>query len=337
MKKGLLTEVCILFFSSMVKDELCRMESPDSCCVVCELASVIRTSGRIEIKDNSPVIRIVTENSAFARRLFSRVKKLYNINPQVNIKKSRKLKKHVLYIISMPVDNNGGLLDKAGVRVYSGGEGINYNYISASKLTKSKDCCKRAFLRGAFLAGGSISNPEKTYHLEITSCSGISIRELKRLINSYGLSSKVIRRKGNYVAYIKEAENIADFLNIIHAHKALLRFENIRIMKEMRNSVNRIVNCETANVEKSVNASLRHIENIKYIKENSNFENLPENLKEIARLRLEYADANLKELGQMLYPPLGKSGVNHRLRKLEKIAKKLKDLHKNTKYDNMQN
>jgi len=184
----------------------------------------------------------------------------------------------------------------------------------------SKTCCQKAFLRGAFLAAGSISDPEKTYHLEICAKNQMLAEKVMDVLKRFGLNAKFIKRKNDYVVYLKEGENIVDFLNIVGAHSALLQLENIRILKEMRNNINRIVNCETANLEKTVNASMRQLENIEYLKNTVGLENLPSNLEEIARVRLENPDANLKELGEMLNPPLGKSGVNHRLRKLDEIA-----------------
>jgi len=285
------------------------MDVEDSCCSISELAAVIRTSGVIKfISPDEMNIKIVTENAAFARRVFSLIKKLCNISPEVIIRKSKKLKKHTSYIVVVTAAMGAKkLLD------------IVNRPADESGIIKGV-CCKKAYLRGAFLAGGSISDPEKTYHLEITNHSLDLAVELNKLMNTFDLNPKIVKRKGSYVSYLKEGENIVDFLNIIGAHSALLELENIRILKEMRNSVNRIVNCETANLEKTVNASLRQVENIKYIRDNIGFENLPENLREIAEIRLKYNDANLKELGEMLNPPLGKSGVNHRLRKLDRIA-----------------
>lgn len=198
--------------------------------------------------------------------------------------------------------------------------GVELTYCEKLERITRDSCCKRAFLRGAFLAGGSVSDPEKTYHLEIAAHYRDFASLIRTIINTYALHSKVIRRKGSMVVYLKEGENIVDFLNIIGAHRALLTLENIRILKEMRNNVNRLVNCETANLDKTVNASVRQISNIKYIQQHIGLETLPENLKEIAVMRLKHTDASLRELGDMLNPPLGKSGVNHRLRKLEKIA-----------------
>lgn len=309
-------------FSSIVKNGLCRMEIDSNCCLLAELAAVIRINGIIRRTDRCETnIKIVTENAAFARKLFSMVRCLFGCSPEVIIRKSKKLKKHLSYILvitaAMGVDR---IFDSIGIsndKVNNPADQESKNQINE---IFRKNCCKKAFIRGAFLSGGSISDPEKTYHLEITSHDQKFTRELNTLLNSFGLNSKVVKRKGNYVTYLKEGENIVDFLNIIGAHSALLELENVRILKEMRNNVNRIVNCETANLEKTINASVRQIENIKYIKENIGFDNLPDNLREIAELRLAYNDANLKELGEMLTPPLGKSGVNHRLRKLDMIA-----------------
>jgi DNA-binding protein WhiA len=269
-----------------------------------ELAAVIKISGMMLKASNGDVsIRIVTENAAFARKVFSSFKKLYKVFPQVSIRRNRKLKAHISYTVTIPALT------------------ININLNDSEKV-----CCKKAFLRGAFLSGGSISDPEKTYHLEITSHTQELANEVCEVFSSFDLNAKVISRKGSFVTYIKEGEDIVDFLNIIGAHNALMELENIRILKEMRNNVNRAVNCETANLEKTVNASLRQVENIKYIKEKVGIGSLPENLQDIAELRLEFSDANLKELGEMLSPPLGKSGVNHRLRKLDRIAEVVRSM-----------
>lgn len=312
-------------FSSSVKNELSRIDINDKCCLFSELAAVVRVGGAVRFASEDEVnVRIVTENAALARKAFSIIKKLYNLYPEVITRRNKKLKKHISYILV--------LTPSMGLRDILGGMGINWGsrgnteYQAFNKKNLKKTCCKKAYLRGAFLAGGSISDPEKTYHLEIATHSRILAEELCDIINSFGLHAKVISRKGNYVSYLKEGENIVDFLNIIGAHSALLELENVRILKEMRNNVNRIVNCETANLEKTVSASLRQVDNIEYIRDNLGFDNIPENLREIAELRLTYNDANLKELGEMLNPPLGKSGVNHRLRKLDEIAENARSL-----------
>jgi DNA-binding protein WhiA len=306
--------VSVLSFSSAVKNELCRVDVDEECCLLSELSAVIKTGATVKsLSYDDTNIKIITENAAFARRVFSLIKKLFNIFSEIVIRKSKKLKKHTSY--TLVVTSSMGtkrLLEMLG-------------YFSEGSIPE-KVCCKKAYLRGAFLSAGSISDPEKTYHLEITTHSLKFAQQLNELMNIFYLSPKIVKRKCNYVSYLKEGENIVDFLNIIGAHTALLELENVRILKEMRNSVNRIVNCETANLEKTVNASIRQVENIKYIISNVGLNNLPDGLREIAEMRLKYSDANLKELGEMLNPPLGKSGVNHRLRKLDRIAEKHREM-----------
>lgn len=316
-------------FASAVKNELCRLETNEECCLLAELASVIRVSGDIgRIREKDAVIRIVTENAAFARRIFSTVKKLFNIYPEVSIRKSSKLKKHISYILYITVSSErSSILDGIGIGIHAGAESGRAKeavFETPPKSLLRKSCCRKSYLRGAFLAAGSVSDPEKTYHLEIAARSLRIAGELSAILGYFRLHSRVIKRKGYFVVYLKEGENIADFLNITGAHSALMELENVRILKEMRNNVNRIVNCETANLDKTVNASVRQIENIKYIQDTVGFSGLPESLRHIAELRLAYDSLSLKELGEMTDPPLGKSGVNHRLRKLDRIAEKMR-------------
>lgn len=190
------------------------------------------------------------------------------------------------------------------------------------KLLKKK-CCKRAFLRGAFLASGSISDPQKSYHFEIVCQEEAQAELLQQLYREFELDAKIVLRKKYYIVYLKEGSQIVDALSVMGAYVALMNLENVRIIKEMRGSVNRIVNCETANINKVVGAACRQVEDIRYIQSKMNLDELPPALEEMARIRLEYPDSSLKELGELCDPPVGKSGVNHRLRKLSEIAKNL--------------
>ena len=310
-----------LSFSSTVKNELCRLEKNDACCLASELAAAVRINGAVSVTGGGVNLRITTENAAFARRVYTQIKRYSGIFPEVIIRKSKRLKRHVSYILVVTANlGSGKLLENIGVGIEKAPDEGSVELVFLNKGTLKKACCRKAFLRGAFLAGGSVSDPEKTYHLEITSHSRKLAQDLSRVLGTFKLNAKIIKRKGSYVTYLKEGENIVDFFNIIGAHSALMELENVRILKGMRNSVNRIVNCETANLEKTVNASVRQMENIKYLMEKPGFSKLSDNLREIAELRLAYSDASLAELGQMLIPVLGKSGVNHRLRKLDKIA-----------------
>ncbi|MFZ5966438.1 MAG: DNA-binding protein WhiA [Bacillota bacterium] len=311
-------------FSMKTKNELSRIIPEDPCCQLSELSALMHMSGTIQLAGFQKInVKIATENAAVARKIFKLLKKTFGIHTEVMVTKNRLLKKnnHYVMIVSSKEGAND-VLEKVGILSEKDGQ-LTINYSIPEKLMKNT-CCKRAYLRGAFLGAGSVSDPEKTYHLEFVTTSEEYSESLKELVNEFGLGAKIVQRKNSYVVYLKEGDQIVDLLNIIGAHSALLNLENIRIVKQVRNNVNRIVNCETANLSKIVNASMRQIENIEYIQRTRGFRVLPDGLREIAELRLTYKEASLKELGQMLNPPVGKSGVNHRLRKIEKIAEKYK-------------
>ena len=183
---------------------------------------------------------------------------------------------------------------------------------------------KRVYVREAFLKGGSVNDPNKDYHLEIACDTRKKVLELNEILNTFSIKSKIIKREKKYILYLKEGEEISKFLAFIGANQAVIRFEEIRVVKETRNDINRKVNCETANINKVVNAAVTQIENIKYIQKRHKFNQLTEPLKEIAQLRLENPESSLEELGKMLDPPISKSGVNHRMKKIEEFAKELK-------------
>lgn len=312
-------------FSSVTKNELSRIPLEDRCCAIAELAALVRMNGFIQISGNKKVnLKFSTENAAIARRTFSLLKKLYRIDIDVMVRKNKQLKKNNNYLIAVSsTKETKKILNDVGLIVGDSSDFFKINYKIPTKLVK-KRCCKRAYIRGAFLGGGSISNPEKTYHLEFVTNSQQHSEELSNLINSFGLNSKIVIRKDSFVIYLKEGEQIVDLLNIMEAHIALLKLEDIRVLKDMRNNINRMVNCETANLGKTINASIRQIENIEYIEETIGLYKLPINLQEVAELRLEHKDASLKELGNMLNPPIGKSGINHRFRRIEEIAERLR-------------
>ena len=202
---------------------------------------------------------------------------------------------------------------------------IGENLSVVGNLVIQNPCCRRAFLRGAFLAAGSISDPEKFYHFEIACVTEAKARQIQNIIATFDMEARIVRRKKYFVVYIKEGSQIVNLLSVMEAPVALMELENIRILKEMRGSVNRQVNCETANINKTVSAAVKQIEDITYIRETEGLDKLPENLEEVARLRLERPEASLKELGEALNPPVGKSGVNHRLRKLSILAEELRE------------
>lgn len=311
-------------FSAKVKNEICRVNDLTKEEAIAELSAIMKVSGTLSLGGKKQLsFNVITENPAIARRIFKILKQHFDIHIEIMVKKGNSFKKNNIYVMVI-TEEMGVRKLLCDVGVLDDKDGILSITYSIPKSLVQKDESKRAYIRGAFLGGGSISNPERTYHLEFVTHNSDYAEELSKLINKFGLSSKVIQRKASFVVYIKEGEQIVDLLNIIGAHSSLLELENVRIMKEMRNNVNRLVNCETANLSKTVNAAVRQVESIKLIQKEIGLQRLPKNLRDVAELRLNYPDESLKELGEFLDPPVGKSGINHRLRKIEKIADELR-------------
>lgn len=302
-------------FASETKKELTQVETDDNS-LKAEVSALIRMNGALSFANRQLSLDVQTENAAIARRLYIIVKKLYPYNVELLVRKKMKLKKNNVYICRVRDGARELLTD---LRIIS--DDFQFNNIISKELIP-KNSQRRAYLRGAFLAGGSVNNPEtSSYHLEVYSLYKEHGEALARLMNFYDLNAKTIERKKGFVTYLKEAEKISDFLNLVGAHQAMLKFEDVRIIRDMRNSVNRIVNCETANLNKTIGAALRQVDNIRFIDNAIGLDQLPEKLREIARLRVEYQDVTLKELGEMVSTGVvSKSGVNHRLRKIDEIA-----------------
>lgn len=306
-------------FASVVKKELTQIES-DHCCIKAEIAAFIRMNGALSFSNKQLSLDVQTENAAIARRLYTNLKKLYTYKVELLVRKKMRLKKNNVYICRIR-DGAKSLLEDLLILT-----GTFQFKNEISKPLVKKKCCQRAYLRGAFLAGGSVNNPEtSSYHLEIFSIYKEHSEALVDLMNKYHLNAKSIDRKKGYITYLKEAEKISDFLSLIGAHVSLMKFEDVRILRDMRNSVNRLVNCETANLNKTIGAAQRQVENIKLIDQTIGLDQLPDRLQEIARLRLDNQDITLKELGELVSGgTVSKSGVNHRLRKIEEIAENLR-------------
>ncbi len=310
-------------FSSKCKNEISRLNLEKRCCVIAELAALIRTTGYISIKGyNKFEVEFVMENAAVARRIFKMIKFLYNTNSEITVKKTNRLKKHNNYSVKINEEDVIKLLIDTKLSKDSNINILKFNYGIPKSLVKDS-CCKRAYIRGTFLGCGSISDPEKSYHVEFVSNRQKHCLDLEELMNKYDLGAKSIARKELYITYLKDSEKIVDLLNVMGAYNSLLNVENIRAIKETRNNINRVVNCETANLGKIVDTSIRQKNSIMILQKYNVINKLPEGLRELAYLRLENEDASLKELGEMLDPPLGKSGVNHRLKKIEKIAEEI--------------
>ena len=288
-----------LTFSGKVKEELSRQWSEPRHCQIAEIAAIVSMCGRISIDSREKYsIKVRTENISVARKCFTLLKKTFNIDTDKNLSEQQ---------------------------LFAFLEQMDAAWAESLEHVANRSCCKRAFIRGVFLAVGSISDPEKGYHLEFVCEDEEQARFLRSMIATFDIETRVLERKEHYVVYLKEGTSIVDLLNVMEAHVALMELENLRVLKEMRNTVNRRVNCETANINKTVNAAAKQVEDILYIEEHKGLASLPDTLYEMARVRLENPDATLKELGEILVPPVGKSGVNHRLRKISEYADKLRD------------
>ncbi len=308
-------------FSGEVKEELSRLIPEARHCQLAELAAITGMCGSVCISASGRwSLKFHTENISVARKCFTLLQKTFNICSGVSVR-LHKGGKNGTQIYTLLVRDHESVKNILRALKLLDEEGEVAEQVSpANQLLVQKSCCRRAFIRGAFLASGSISNPERSYHFEIACTSQERARQLGALIHAFGPDAKIVQRKKYFIVYIKEGAQIVDMLNIMGAHVSLMNLENIRIIRDMRNTVNRKVNCEAANINKTVGAAVRQMEDIRYLMEHRDVETLPEGLADIALLRLAHPDASLKELGEMLVPPIGKSGVNHRLRKLSRLA-----------------
>ena len=302
-------------FSSDIKSELLSnmLNVQDRHCKIAELEAIINICGYVSTEDYDKFVVIHSDNIDILKLAVSLIADILNIAVDINnneiVIKDSKLVDTMVKILGIKDSND-----------FSLNAPINPESVV-------RNCCKRAYIRTAFVCCGSVNDPSKHYHLEFADNDYEHSKNLVDIISDFGIEMKIVERKNRFVVYCKEAEQIVDLINVMSAYKALLEFENLRVVKEVRNNVNRIVNCETANINKIVNTAVRQIEDINYIAENKGLDYLPENLRTIAKVRLLYPDSSLKELGEYLEPPIGKSGVNHRLKKIHEIVEDLKGGH----------
>lgn len=284
-----------------------------------ELMALIRMNGALGIANQQMVLSVQTESPAIARRIYSLLKDFYNVESEIVVRRKMKLKKNNTYVVRLRYHVKE-LLTELGIL-----DGFHIMERVPVQLLKN-DLMIQSYLRGAFLAGGSVNNPETSrYHLEIYSLYEEHNEMIAEMINHFQLNARTTARRSGYIVYLKEAEKIADFLQLIGATNSMLEFENIRIVRDMRNSVNRLVNCENANMDKVANAANKQVANIQFIDQHVGLNNIPEKLREIAMTRLAHPEVSLKELGELVPGgPISKSGVNHRLRKLNAYADKIK-------------
>lgn len=306
-------------YASQVKKELTGLKvHKDN--ARAELMALIRMNGSLGIANHQMVLSVQTESPAIARRIYSLLKDFYGIESDIIVRRKMKLKKNNTYVVRLRYHAKKVLTD---LGILDG-----FHIMERVPMSTFKDdLMMQSYLRGAFLAGGSVNNPETSrYHLEIYSLYEEHNEMVAEMINHFHLNARTTARRSGYIVYLKEAEKIADFLQLIGATNSMLQFENIRIVRDMRNSVNRLVNCENANMDKVANAANKQVENIKLIDAHVGLNNVPEKLREIALTRLAHPEVSLKELGELVPGgPISKSGVNHRLRKLNAYADKIRE------------
>ncbi|MCL2496529.1 MAG: DNA-binding protein WhiA [Clostridiales bacterium] len=303
-------------FATGVKEDLTRVLSGKPCCRKAELAAFLRLYSHTRFSDGGESLSMRMENAAVARKLFTLIKGC-GLETQLNMQRKASLKRNQTFSLRIPPQPllaqfllDTGLSDNSVPR-------RGFAALPAATLT-GDECCQRSYLRGAFLAAGYISRPEGGYHLEISLADFRQALYLQKLLAGFELQAKMTRRKGLIILYLKEGEQISRFLSVIGSHRSLLEFESTRVDKDMRNKVNRLVNCDKANVDKTVEAALRQIERIRLIENGPGLKSLTAPLRETALLRLQYPEASLSELSDI--SGLGRSAINHRLRRLLELA-----------------
>lgn len=306
-------------FASDVKKELTMLEITKATNAKAELSALIRMNGALGLSNMQWTLSVQTENAATARRILSLLQKFYDVVAEISVRRQMKLKKNNLYVVHINQDVNALLND---LHIFENGEittTVDVSWLADEGMIRS-------YLRGAFLAAGSVNNPETSrYHLEIYSLYEEQAQQIAELIDVFKLRPKIVERRSGYIVYLKEADKIVDLLNLMGATMAMLKFEDIRVMRDMRNSVNRLVNAENANIDKTVSASQKQVQDIEFLDEELGLDRLPPKLREIAEIRLDHRDDPLSELGQYVQSgTITKSGVNHRLRKLSVLAETLR-------------
>ncbi len=308
-------------FSSETKLEIIKNEITKECCATAELLAIVCFGGVLTKTTEGYIFQINTENARIARRIYNLIKFIFNINAKLSVYK--KTSKSSTYTVLVDDELHiKQMLSRFNLIEENDSLDTFLSFKISDKLVE-RMCCKKSFIKGAFLMSGSVNNPEKNYHLEFVTHRFNITNDFTRILSDMDLEPKSIVRKSNYVLYFKNSDMISDVLTVLGAVNAVWEIQNIKIVKEIRNNSNRLYNFEGANMDKTIDASAKQRMGIEKIRDAGMLDELPPALREIALLRLEYTECSLKELGEMLTPPISKSGVNHRLRKLQKIADNL--------------
>ena len=310
-------------FSASVKEELIRLPLGKPCCMLSEISALTQTSGRLAFRGGgwiSASYRL--DNAGTARRLFQLLKKRLNIAAKLHFVQSPQLGGRRSCVLALGTEDTRTLLNALHM-AETDEDGQIHMKRTVPRHPMTRQCCRRAFLRGAFLGAGTLTHPEKSYHFEWKAEDGRLAETLEKLLEKSGLPYQSYLRKGQRVIYLKGAQQISDILAVMGAGSSVLEMENIRINKQLRAAATRAANCDEYNSEKMLDAGHRQAEAIRRISLVRGLYTLPPALREVARLRVENPDLSLQELGEMTDPPVGKSGVNHRLRRLMEIAEQI--------------
>ncbi len=306
--------------SSSAREELAHLKPRKKCCRLAELSALIRMDGSIHISKGEISLSTESYSPAVARKILLLLKDQFDLQTELVTVKERTLKKqlkHIIFISSQPVLKYA--LKKLGILDNE----LKLKQSLPADLIKDQNC-EAAYLRGAFLGGGSISEPNHGYHMEIATSNSRMAEELHELLVSQGFHARIHNRKKDHAVYIKEADEIEGFLARIGAHNTVLKLENMRIIRALKSEVNRLVNFEAANLKKSAGASVQQIEDIQVIVESLGLSAMSKALREISMARLNFPTAGIEELGEAIEPPLSKSAVYHRLRRIHAMAEGLR-------------
>ena len=308
-------------FSSNVKDELCRFPLGKNCCMLSELTALYRTCGSLSFHGLGRVqVQYRTENAALARRIFRLLRARLNITPRLHYVQHARLGGQRTCVLTVGDEDSQKLMLALNMTEQDEDGNVRYRRTTV-RHPMTRQCCRRAYLRAAFLGSGTMSNPEKEYHFEVSATDQSLVRELSRLLDKSGLPVNTYQRKGSTVVYLKSAQQISDAMALMGASNSVFSFEDIRIRKQARGAANRAINCDEYNFQRMLDAADTQVEGIRRYVIVKGMRSRPPALQEIAQKRLDNADLSLVELGQQFEPPLSKSAVNHRMRRLMDIVR----------------
>lgn len=312
-------------FSSETKKAIAKILPENRCCMLAEIAGYARIRGVLRLTGGGHMsVSLNAEDPAVVRTLKQLTTAYFDAASEIQVIQGSMLKKENSYRLIFDEERTGEkILRETGMLQVRDGSNVLVDGIDSEIVRKT--CCKKACLRGLFLAGGTVNDPEKGYHLEIVCSDKVTAADVKKLMNQFSLKARIVERRGSQVVYIKGSERVADFLKIVGAYNQVFRLEDVLALKSLRNKTNRIVNCESANLDRSVNAAASQIQNIRYIQEHLGLENIQQRLRDAAELRLEYPELPLSELARLSDPPVSKSGLNHRFAKIAETAERLRE------------